>query len=103
MKKRVGIVVMIVLLAVAFAEAATEDKVVMSIEGMTCSLCTVAVKKALSKVEGVHTVEVFLEEHQAWLTVDGSVEDDTLVKAVQKAGYQGSVLEREPAADDSEV
>lgn len=103
MVKIVVTCIVVVMLAVSFAEAATEDKVVMNIEGMTCSLCTVAVKKTLSKVEGVHMVEVSLEEKQAQVTVDETVQDDTLVNAVKKAGYKGKIITREPVADTPEA
>ena len=42
-------------------------------------------------------MKVSYEEKKAWLTVDESVTDGTLVEAVQKAGpYSGKVVERTP-------
>ena len=103
MVKRWFVIMIALVLAASFVEAVSQHKVVMSIEGMTCKLCTVAVKKSLSKVEGVHTVEVSLKEKKAWLTIDESVTDETLVKAVQKAGYKGKVIKRETLTDDPEA
>ena len=102
MVKRVVTCIVVMMLAISVAEAAPEDKVVMNIQGMTCALCTVAVKKALSQVEGVHKVEVSLKEEQAQLTVDASVQDEMLVKAIEKAGYKGKVIERETTSTTEE-
>ncbi len=80
--------------SIVFAEAA-DQHVVMEIEGMTCPLCSLAVEKSLSAVEGVRDVEVSFEENKAWVIVEESVSDNILIKAVQKAGpYKGKGLER---------
>ena len=77
--------------------AAAEQKVVMQIDGMTCGLWPLAVKKSLAGIKGVQDVKVSYEEKKAWLTADESVTDAALVTAVQKAGsYQGKVIERQP-------
>lgn len=76
--------------------AAAEQKVVMEINGMTCSLCTFAVKKSLSGINGVNDVKVSYKKKKAWLIADDSVTDFTLAEAVQKAGYKGKVVERTP-------
>jgi mercuric ion binding protein len=78
--------------------SAEKDKihyVVMEIEGMTCPLCPVAIKKSLSRVKGVRDVNVSLREGKAWLNVDESVSNKNLIDAVKNAGsYKGRVLER---------
>lgn len=73
------------------------QKVVMEIKGMTCDLCTLAVKKSLSEIDGVKDVKVSYKEKKAWLTVDESIADERLVNALQNAGpYSGKVVERTP-------
>jgi mercuric ion binding protein len=93
-KKWLVIIMALLMVTVVYVEAA-EQSVVMDIEGMTCPLCPIAVKKSLSGVDGVKEVEVSLEEKKAWLTVEESVTDETFVDAVKKAGsFKGKVVER---------
>ena len=58
------------------------------IEGMACGHCTARVEKALQETAGVTAVTVSLEEKQAVVTVEDSVTDETLTKAVTDAGYE---------------
>ena len=60
----------------------------LKIEGMSCEHCVMAVKKALSEVEGVSSAEVDLESKQAAVVVGGSVTDEMLCAAVADAGYE---------------
>jgi Cu+-exporting ATPase len=62
-----------------------DDSVQLSIEGMTCSGCVNAVTRALSKVPGVTSVAVDLDAAQA--KVNGRVDPQILVAAVEKAGF----------------
>ncbi|NOY85977.1 MAG: heavy-metal-associated domain-containing protein [Deltaproteobacteria bacterium] len=55
-------------------------------------------KRSLAGVEGVKEVDVSLKERKAWLTVDESVADEVLEKAVEESGFKGKVIRREPAA-----
>ncbi len=96
MNKRWILVIVPILILVAGYSAAAEQKVVMEIEGMTCSLCTLAVKKSLSGTRGVEDVKTSYQEKKAWLTADDSVTDSTLAETIQKAGYKGKVIERTP-------
>lgn len=65
---------------------ATEQKVELEITGMTCSLCTVAVKKSLSKIDGIKDIKVSYKDEKAWCVADDSITDEVLIKAVEKAG-----------------
>lgn len=71
----------------------------MDIQGMTCDLCPIAIKKSLKEVKGVRDVKVSFEEEKARLVVDDAVTDKTLEEAVRKAGgqYKGKVVERKQA------
>ena len=42
-----------------------KEEVIIEVAGMHCPLCTTAVKKALSKVDGVEKVKVLLESRKA--------------------------------------
>ena len=97
MIKRWILIIVVILLLVAGYSAAAEQKIVIHIDGMTCGLWPLAVKKSLAGIKGVQGVKVSYEEKKAWLTADESVTDTALVKAVQKAGpYKGTVVERQP-------
>ncbi|MDA8084747.1 MAG: heavy metal-associated domain-containing protein [Nitrospiraceae bacterium] len=95
MKKVLILSTIITLFLVTAVAAATDQNVVMEIKGMTCEVCTVAVKKALSGVPGVKSVKVSFDEKKAWLVADKSVTDGMLNDALKKAGeYEGKVIER---------
>lgn len=57
----------------------------LKIEGMSCSHCSAAVKRALEGVDGVTTAEVDLQAGRA--TVQGSAPVAELVAAAAEEGY----------------
>ena len=59
------------------------------VEGMMCMHCVAHVKEALEKVPGVNKVEVSLENKNA--IVEGSANDEDLIKAIEDAGYKASL------------
>jgi periplasmic mercuric ion binding protein len=74
---------------VVFAESKT---VTLSVPGMNCNLCPLTIKKAISKVPGVASVEASYEKKQAVVTFDdrrASVE--ALMKATANAGYPSTL------------
>lgn len=96
MKKVIG-AMLIAFLFLTAGYALAAQQVVMEIQGMTCDLCPLAIKKSLEKVKGVNKVKVSFEEKKARLAVDDAVTDKTLEEAVRKAGaYTGKVIERKP-------
>ncbi len=58
----------------------------MIIAGMTCPHCYVRVETALNNLPGV-SARVNVAAKTALVHCDGSVDDVTLIRAVQKAGY----------------
>lgn len=62
-------------------------KKTLKIEGMMCAHCVAHVQKALSKVEGVTSVEVHLKKKTAVVEAE-NVENETLIAAVTEAGYE---------------
>ncbi len=64
-----------------------KTEMVLKIEGMMCKNCVKHVDKALNGVEGASDVVVNLEEKQATVTADPSLEA-ALVAAVVDAGYE---------------
>ncbi len=70
----------------------------LEIHGMTCASCVMRVEKALAKVPGVARASVNLATEKATVDADSSVDVDTLLNAVRKAGYDASPLAQ---ADDA--
>ena len=72
-----------------FAETKT---VTLSVPGMTCDLCPLTIKKAISKVPGVASVEASYEKKQAVVTFDDSKASvEALMKATANAGYPSTL------------
>jgi len=72
--------------------AGEAKSVTLKIEGMTCSLCVPAVKKALSRIEGVKAVQVSLEKKEAVVEYEeGKTDVQEMIKAVGGVGYKASV------------
>lgn len=57
------------------------------IKGMTCQHCVMAVKKALSALDGVRDVRVDLKTGEAVIEEEGSVDMQAIKEAIGKAGY----------------
>ncbi len=60
----------------------------LKIEGMTCEHCVRTVRNALSSVEGVSKVEVFLDEGKAIVELEKDVPFKDLKRAVEEWGYR---------------
>ena len=57
------------------------------VEGMSCASCVSRVEKALKKIDGVIDVSVNLATKKATVNTNAYVELETLMSAVDKAGY----------------
>ena len=64
----------------------------LAIEGMTCSHCAEAIRRALSNVPGAAHAAVSFPERRADLETKGVV-PAVLVRAVEEAGYRAAVVE----------
>lgn len=60
-----------------------------NVTGMSCAACSSRVEKAVSKVNGVKSVSVSLLTNS--MGVEGSASDESIIVAVEKAGYGASV------------
>ncbi len=60
-----------------------------NVTGMTCAACQAHVERAVLKVKGVTSVTVNLLTNS--MTVEGSASDESIIKAVKKAGYGASL------------
>ncbi|SDY73802.1 heavy-metal-associated domain-containing protein [Tindallia californiensis] len=57
------------------------------IEGMTCGHCSARVEKNLAQVDGVEEVVIDLEAKNAIVTLGKAVNNETIVEAIDDAGY----------------
>ena len=81
---------MIVFIAALSLQA---DKIaVIHVGGMTCPLCTVAVKKSLKKTPGVVKAKVKLSTSEATVRFRDDTDEKALLEAIEKVGYEGKVL-----------
>lgn len=69
-------------------EIQTMSEKILKIEGMMCGHCEMHVKKALEAVSGVESAVASHEKGTAVVTLSASVDDATLRKAVEEAGYK---------------
>ena len=60
-----------------------------NVTGMSCAACSARVEKAVKALSGVEVCTVNLLTNS--MTVSGSVSEEAVIKAVEKAGY-GAVL-----------
>lgn len=80
--------VSMVLLAAAAPLAAAERTATLAVDNMTCALCPLTVKKAMSKVDGVTKVEVSYDKREAVVRFDDAKTDvHAIAKASADAGY----------------
>lgn len=74
------------------ALAATTQTAVLEVENLTCSLCTVTVRKSLEKVPGVSQARVDFAKKTATVTFDADKTNTTaLAKATTEAGFPSAV------------
>lgn len=62
----------------------------LKIEGMTCAACVRRVERALAKLDGVDSVVVNFVTERAEIRHQSTVDEASLVRTVQKAGYGAS-------------
>ena len=71
-----------------------------NVKGMSCAACSARVEKAVSKVPGVTSCTVSLLTNS--MGVEGSASAESIIRAVQKAGYKASVKKSHDAANRAE-
>lgn len=64
----------------------------LAVEGMTCITCPITVKKALSRVDGVESVDVSFDDKQAVVVFDDArTRPEALTRATANAGFPSTV------------
>lgn len=74
-----------------------------NVTGMSCAACSSRVEKAVSKVNGVKSVSVSLLTNS--MGVEGSASEESIIAAVEKAGYGASVAgaEKKQSAETDQL
>ena len=74
-----------------------------NVTGMSCAACSSRVEKAVSKVDGVQSCSVSLLTNS--MGVEGSASDESIIAAVEKAGYGASVAgaEKKQSAETDQL
>ena len=81
------------LLLITSAFFAKERTVKIKIEGMTCPLCTMTIKKNLKKQNGVVGAKVKLNTETATVKFDdANITKEALLKAIEEVGYKGEFI-----------
>ena len=74
------------------AFAATPQTAVLDVRNMTCSMCTVTIRKTLEKVPGVTATAVDYDHKTATVKYDGDkTNPNALMKATTDAGFPSTV------------
>ncbi|WP_372869510.1 heavy metal translocating P-type ATPase [Planomicrobium okeanokoites] len=74
----------------------TEERIELSLSGMTCAACATRIEKVLSKTEGVIQANVNLASEKATVKyINGKTDVDTLIGRVKKTGYDAKPAVKE--------
>ncbi len=74
------------------ALAAAPRTIVLDVQNMTCSMCSITIRKALEKVPGVIDANVDYDRKTATVEYDGDkTNPSALVKATTNAGFPSTV------------
>jgi mercuric ion binding protein len=72
---------------------AAEKTAIIEVDGMTCPLCTSAVKRSLKMTSGVMSAKVFLNTKKATVVFDDTKTDaKKLLHAIEVVGYKGRII-----------
>ncbi len=90
------ILVVVISVFLLFTFSFAEQIFKIHVDGMTCKLCPLAVKKSLKKVKGVKKVEVSFKKKLATVVAEDYVKPEQLLRAIERAGmYKGKILKIE--------
>lgn len=83
-------------LAIAISSApawAATKTVTLLVPGMTCPVCPITVKKALTEVPGVEKIKILFDKKEAVVTFDDAkTTTKALVDATANAGYPSTAV-----------
>ena len=66
-----------------------DSKVTIPVEGLTCATCSITVRRALKKMDGIKNIEPGPHENEAVITYDAAkVKPEQMVEAIGKVGFK---------------
>ncbi len=72
---------------------ATTKTAIIKVTGMTCPLCTTAIKKSLKRTKGVIKAKVILNTKKATVIYNSKkTSKKSLLEAIKKVGYKGKFI-----------
>lgn len=75
-------------------------EVELAVQGMTCGACAAKIQKELNEIPGVEAAVNYATE-SAMVAFDGdSVSEETVIKAIEHAGYSARAMDDQPFDDD---
>ena len=69
-------------------------KIKLAINGMHCASCASNIERSLKNVKGIKSVSVSMMLKKANVDMDDNVSDEELKKAVSRAGYSVTGIEK---------
>lgn len=91
-KNLVNVAIIVMFAVVSAAALAAIQTVTLSVSGMTCGGCVIAVKKSLTKIDGVTKADVSLEKAEAAVSFDDAKTNvEALLKATAGAGFPSTL------------
>ncbi|XP_023534764.1 probable copper-transporting ATPase HMA5 [Cucurbita pepo subsp. pepo] len=76
----------------AGARKAVEAKVVLCVSGMTCSACAVSVENSIKHLPGILDAAIdFLNDRAQIRYLPNLIDEDSIVKAIENAGFQATI------------
>jgi Cu+-exporting ATPase len=79
------------------------ERLELNLQGMTCASCAGRIERALAKQPGVLSVSVNLASERAQVQIVRGLDPQTLLSALQQAGYSANLVDAErPAQADAE-
>lgn len=95
MKPTILLLTALVLLFAPSLHAEDRDEVLrVLVPDMSCAYCSSSVTQALGKLDGVGEVAISLKSKVALLHTSAELDDTAVKKAVKKAGYEATKIER---------
>lgn len=77
----------------AAASAVESKSVTFQVEGMTCGGCAIAVRKVLTRLDGVTKADVTYNTHRAVVTYDpAKVTVEQMIAAIETLSYKATVV-----------
>lgn len=69
-------------------------QLVFTVEGMGCSACSTRIERAVRSLEGIIQADVSLEKKILTIRAQESLSPETVIRAVEDAGFEAALLPR---------